>query len=335
MAEEWPLIEPRLYQPFVYADRITGAWEQLCRMVLDHGVEVSPRGLRTKELRHVHVHFEKSLESTFLNPRRHANPVMHIVELMYFLNGRDDDALARVWLKGMERYVNPTTRLFDGGYGPSLRNGLPFVFAMLERDKDSRRAVISLLQERHTVRMLDTLDYPCNPLIGFRLEGGRLNVDLVTRSQDLYQGYVYDQLEFHMLQRMMAQALKVEPGSFDHYIFSCHLYEQNWQDAENCLVVGVGKSGLASFPIRDVPSFWDYVRHFNVMVDQPKLYPPEMLVEDDAARAVRNYAMRGQIIPSTWEHYVPAGPLDSWVKDWCLEGGRTKTNPSCKHREVG
>lgn len=293
----------------INADYLTSAWETAIAYVLEHGEETSPRGLKTKELRNVTIHFDRQDCLTFENPMRRANPVMATVELMYFLNGRDDDVLATRWLGGMEKYVNKDTRAFDGGYGPSMRHGLKYAMAMLQKDPETRRASLSMMQREHTAQMLTTSDFPCNVFLWWNLHGGKLNMTCATRSQDLFYGYIYDQLEFHLLHRMMADALGKPKGSFDHFVMSLHLYEKDWAKARDCLDQSIAYKTDYRFPFTDVPGFWEYARSFNQIIDLPVI-----VKSDDLKLSVAKYHFRRQYkLPDN-------GPFSAWVGSWMRLG---------------
>src|SRR6266700_3621702 len=133
------------------SDFLMPLWQRLLNDVLCNGEESSHRGLKTKEICIVSTVVTNPTDLVFDIKPRKASPVMGIVELMYFLNGRDDDVLATVWLPGMEKYLNPNTRRFDGGYGPSISTGLSYVFPMLQKDPDTRRAWIPIMDKTHLV----------------------------------------------------------------------------------------------------------------------------------------------------------------------------------------
>src|SRR5438093_270121 len=131
------------------SDFLMPLWQRLLKDVLDNGEDASPRGLATKEICNVSTIVTNPTDLVFDIKPRKASPVMGIVELMYFLNGRDDDVLARTWLPGMEKYLNPYTRRFDGGYGPSISTGVSYVLPMLQKDNDTRRAWIPVMDRSH------------------------------------------------------------------------------------------------------------------------------------------------------------------------------------------
>jgi hypothetical protein len=295
---------------------IDEAWSGLVSDAVYHGELVKPRGLPNREVRHVDVSFPEPVLPVMLNEVRRANPVMGIVELMYFLNGRDDDSLADNWLQGMNAYVNPETYKFDGGYGPSLYAGLPYIFSVLNNDHDTRRAVLSFLNQGHTRTVNVTKDYPCNTQIGWNIRGGRLNCWMTTRSQDLYRGYIYDQVEFHLLNRMMAKALSLEPGSVDHHIVSSHVYEADVDAAMKAVDFVPSARWLPlSFPFDSVKSFWKYCRSWNGIIDQ---YDMARVGCGDLMAAPIDYWNRKNI---AWDAYEPRGLMTSWLKAWKLNKG--------------
>jgi len=306
-------------------------WQQLLRDVLDHGEESSPRGLRTKELLNVSTVVTNPTDLVFDIKPRKASPVMSIVELMYFLNGRDDDVLAKVWLPGMEKYLNPNTRRFDGGYGPSISAGLSYVFPMLQKDPDTRRAWIPIMDMTHLVRMIETNDFPCNPGLAFNIRDNRLNMTVMTRSQDLYYGYIYDQIEFHTLLNMMSKALFKKVGTVSHYMLSMHLYEKDFKGADECAEYPINpRSSFAErfgFPFDTVSGFWRYVRMFNRLIDLPT-ESPVLEICDDMALAVHKYSTRRVQTPAR------TGPFTNWLRDWMENKSASKAETAVASTEA-
>src|SRR5690242_1455866 len=98
---------------------IVDAWDSLVTLVTKAGNQVAPRGIETLEVNNVaYEYVSGEAQYTFNNPVRKANPVYHIVELFYYLNGRNDDLRGR-YIKHAEDYSNPLTNRHDGSYGPA------------------------------------------------------------------------------------------------------------------------------------------------------------------------------------------------------------------------
>jgi len=290
---------------------IVDAWDTLVPYIVEHGHPVSPRKLDTIEINNVSITYPKPTQYVFYNPVRHLNPVFHLVELFYFLNGREDDLLCR-YVHQMENFIDKDINRFDGSYGPPLYFGLARALKYLQLDRDTRRAVIPILQEKHLMNT-ETKDMPCNDLIGLMIRDNKLHLTVVNRSQDLMRGGLYDTLEFQLLQYMLAKALKLEVGSYNYYSFSLHLYKS---DIELCLK-SVGKTEInekaPDFTFQDVDAFWQYCRKMNIVIEDPEV----LSLADDASLAIYHYVKRKK--PNHIE-----GIYTDWVNKWLTDTEKRK-----------
>jgi len=281
---------------------IDESWHTLVENVIVKGDIVSPRGKKTKELENVVLFYPHVDQYKFINMKRRINPVFHLVELFYFLNGRNDDLLSN-YIQTMSEFENSTHR-FDGSYGPSIYESLPFVIRELSEDHDTRRAVVPILRSHHLNG--SSKDIPCNVFLQFRERNGELNMTTVTRSQDLFRGFLYDTLEFQLLHYILAWLLKLEPGNYTHYMGSLHLYDTDASAALESLAEPINAGSIVRpiLPDWDSPSdFWRYSRR--VMDVAEFLSNPS----DDIQRAIRDWRMR--VISRDG-----LGFYESWVKWW-------------------
>src|SRR5437867_5753889 len=274
--------------PYYTFDNIGGAWDTLVARTVDCGEEYSPRGMKTLELQNVAYEYEGPYQYTFNNPIRKANPIYHIVELFYYLNGRDD-GLRGEYINNVENYSNPLTNRHDGSYGRAFYEGLPRVIMQLQKDRDTRRAVIGVINTNHILNP-ESKDVPCNDLFGWRIRDDRLDMNVVTRSQDLYIGWIYNTLGFQLLHMMLAKALDLEVGTYGHYIFSLHLYEKDVEKAKS----SIGKTELDTHK----PELVDYspkkmfsnIRLINTMLEFPAYFGKGYNdFEEDIYQAIRLY----------------------------------------------
>jgi len=291
-------------------------WPNLVHRVINNGKPASPRNLDTIEIENVELEY---LHPTYVfdNRIRRLNPVFHLVELMYFMDGRSDDLLSK-YVKKMDDFINPETRRFDGSYGPALHHGMPWVIYTLTNDESTRRAVLPILDKQHVIRP-HSKDFPCNVVIGFRIREGKLNMNVVTRSQDLYRGFLYDTLEFQLLQTLMSSLLKVEVGTYHHTIFSLHLYQQDidaaqkaarfMPSAEDKMFEDL-KPKIPAFESWDELWKWCHERCLYSEMEIKKLIEDEsiFLFDDDIANAITAYNQR--------QNTVPLGPYTNWVNKW-------------------
>jgi hypothetical protein len=67
-------------------------------------------------------------------------------------------------------------------------------------------------------------DIPCTIALHFMVRGGRLELNVTMRSNDVWLGTPYDFTQFAILQASVAQALGLEVGRYVHSAGSLHLY---------------------------------------------------------------------------------------------------------------
>jgi thymidylate synthase len=111
------------------------------------------------------------------------------------------------------------------GYQWTRNNQVQYVIDELKRDPLSRRAVISIYDgKEHEQYKYDT---PCTLELIFNLNGDKLNMSVLMRSNDLWFGFCNDQYCFSKLQGLIADALEKGVGYYYHYAADLHLYNKN------------------------------------------------------------------------------------------------------------
>ena len=290
-------------------DDVDHAWRTLVQNIVMSGISVSPRGLKTREIDNVILEYPRPGSYSFINEKRRINPVFHLVELFYFLNGRTDGLLAD-YIDNMKNYENEQNR-FDGSYGPSIYESLPFAISELQNDPSSRRAVIPIIRSHHLNH--NSIDIPCNVFLQFRINNETLEMLVVTRSQDLFRGFLYDTLEFQLLQYFLSKVLFANVGCYYHYISSLHLYENDFSNAIESL--SVPDLSSADEPkilkvFNNQYDFWDYSRMINIQSDLAANWPDQTNDFDDISRAIINWKLRRKCLSS--------GLYSDWV-NWWLE----------------
>lgn len=130
--------------------------------------------------------------------------------------------------------------IFWGAYGSRIAGDLGQLVNLLQRDPDSRQAVLSIFDSDRDLGRQDLKDVPCTVAIQFFVRNDEhpmysapaLNMWVVMRSNDAWLGLPYDLGQFSLLQFAVANALGVRVGTYTHSVGSMHLYERNWEDAE-------------------------------------------------------------------------------------------------------
>lgn len=73
----------------------------------------------------------------------------------------------------------------------------------------------------------DHADLPCTLALQFILRDRKLHCIATMRSNDAWLGLPYDVFAFTCLQRLVAQAVGAELGTYTHQVGSMHLYDRN------------------------------------------------------------------------------------------------------------
>lgn len=204
------------------ADNFNDAYRLLCQ-----GLFMGERVGNTRELRNIEFTVT-DIDDVFSSIRNPSKSYM-LAELVWYLNGSRDTAwigqFAPYWLKISDNGVTA-----NSAYGYLIKNRYEFdqlaeVTRLLERYPNSRRAVINLNWANPTV--LKTKDEPCTIALQFYIREDKLHCTAMMRSNDIWTGLPYDIVYFTMLQKIVADALGKEYGTYTHFATSLHLYDKD------------------------------------------------------------------------------------------------------------
>jgi len=172
-------------------------------------------------------------------------------EFLWYLAKSDRVEFIKHYLKKYEEDAERDGRL-HGAYGPRLfgntygprgdrmrgPNQVANVIALLKRQdkRTSRRAVMQLFDARDLLR--DYKEIPCTCSIQVMIRDGLLHMFVSMRSNDAFLGLPTDVFSFTMLQEVIARALDVEVGEYNHAVGSLHLYDDKHDQARKFLTEG-------------------------------------------------------------------------------------------------
>ncbi|UYN82919.1 MAG: hypothetical protein KIT89_09380 [Microcella sp.] len=170
---------------------------------------------------------------------------------MWVLAGRSD-------MEFLSRYLTRATDYSDDGavwraaYGPRLRawgdlvDQIDQIRQLLLNDPTSRRAVAALYDPAQDFDNASK-DVPCNNWLHFMLRDGRLDLNIVIRSNDILWGFSgINTFEWSVLHEAMAFWLGASVGSASFFISSLHLYDEFEARADRCLSQFDARSGYES-----------------------------------------------------------------------------------------
>lgn len=153
-------------------------------------------------------------------------------ELLWYLSGSNRvDDIAQFASKWLELSDDGETT--NSAYGWRIFSKFDFdqweyVKNLLRTDPRSRQAVIHIKDADNR----PTKDVPCTVYLQFLLRGGRLNLSVHMRSNDIWMGVPYDMFSFCCLQMLMAMELGVKVGTYAHYAGSLHIYARDYAAAK-------------------------------------------------------------------------------------------------------
>lgn len=231
-------------------ESIPKLYPRILQAILDNGLEVGPRGMKTKELSPITIISHDPRKRLFGHSIRKDVSIFTYIEGLWILLGEETPNRVVHYVKNMANYVNEKTGVFDGAYGPRLKwvlkqrgvkpgvnmylNQLEECYKRLKDDLNSRRAVAIINNPIYDWN-IQSKDIPCTILYQFLIRNNKLNMITYMRSQDAWLGLVYDTGEFQWFQEIMAGWLNLEVGTYTHINGSLHLYKQHWEKAQQLI----------------------------------------------------------------------------------------------------
>lgn len=185
--------------------------------------------------------YERPSERVLFDAVRDANPFFHLMEALWMLAGRRDVAWLARFNTRMAEYSDDGV-VFNAAYGyrwrqqfdlktangEASRDQLGTIVRMLRADPDSRRAVLQI-RDAEADLGVNSKDLACNTQAMFKVRGGRLNMTISNRSNDIVWGcYGANAVQFSMLLEYMATRIGVEPGTYRQVSDSYHAYHDTW-----------------------------------------------------------------------------------------------------------
>jgi len=229
------------------------AWQSLLHMVMKHGHETSPRGQRTKELLGIKSTVDMRNPVITIKERKLGYKFM-AAEAAWIMSGDNRVKTIAPYSKAISNFSDDGI-LFFGAYGPRIRDQLGHVVKSLRDDNDSRQAVITIWRSNPR----PSKDIPCTISCQFMIRGGKLHCFMNMRSSDVWLGVPYDWFNFSMLSLGVCLLLRdvgvnVTPGLLHFYAASQHIYEPNFEGAEQCQDGEI----LGSTRLFNIEEFIDY-----------------------------------------------------------------------------
>lgn len=161
------------------------------------------------------------------NTRRVLDPHYACAETLWYLGGTMNVIPLLPYAPQYSKFTNHGYA--HGAYGPRMIDQLNTVAQLLDKDKDSRQAIVQLWDKNDLDRKRG--DLPCTLSMQFMVREESLVQIVTMRSNDLWLGYPYDVFAFCTIGHIMAVMLDMPLLRYQHQAGSMHLYEKHWEPA--------------------------------------------------------------------------------------------------------
>jgi thymidylate synthase len=176
-----------------------------------------------------------------MNEARKINYAFMAAEAAYIISGRNDVAYLMNAMKSFGTYSDDGYHQ-TGAYGPAFIDQLPYVVDILNKDPESRQAVINIW--RNSPRA--SKDIPCTLSLQFFIRDERIHTVVNMRSSDAYRGLIYDLFCFSAMAAVVAGHLNdplLDLGTGYLNMGSSHLYGADLSNSYSLLTDGALVSG--------------------------------------------------------------------------------------------
>ena len=132
------------------------------------------------------------------------------------------------WEVSLPVYTLPAFLTRDFSFHKEIFTG--FVIGELKRNRESRRAIISIRDNEVDSRNKDAA---CMQSMQFFIRNNKLDLMVLFRSNDLPEAFFFNAFGLIMLQEKTARELGVEIGTYTHRSNSMHSYEKDFPLMQN------------------------------------------------------------------------------------------------------
>ena len=176
--------------------------------------------------------YTKPKQHVLFNPQRDANPVFHLMEAIWVFGGQNHVDFLLPFNARYSDYAEIDGTV-HGAYGRRWlehfsMNQVLLIIQLLKKDPNSRQAVLTMWDPVYDLTDYRLKDRPCNTHIYFDCRGGKVNMTVCCRSNDmLWGGYGANVVVFSMLQELIALGVGMPMGLYHQFSNNCHIYLEN------------------------------------------------------------------------------------------------------------
>lgn len=204
-------------------DATTVWYMQMCKLLACQKVNI--RGIKCRESISDRVVVDMN-EPFVRHSGRKISESFRYAEAYWILSG-DNRVLGIERFAPSIAYFSDNGVVFQGAYGPKVTEQLRYVIESIEKDGNTRQAVLNIWRENPR----DSKDIPCTLNLQFLLRDSELHCIANMRSSDVWLGLPYDIFNFTCIANYVRLSLMLDEqpnlGSLTINMGSSHLYEMN------------------------------------------------------------------------------------------------------------
>lgn len=252
-------------------DTLDELWLDAADFVLEDGQDVPSRDGFSREVCGYAARLANPWSNFMFNPVRNMSAAYAAGEFIWYLSGSDKGEHMVAYAKQYERFLESDGHA-HGAYGYRLGDEatppVPYGNGPMETDRPggysqfhqalrtlakhplSRQVILQLWDFRRDLAATETLafkDIPCTLTLQLLQRDGKLNMIVNMRSNDLWLGLPYDVFCFTTLQQIIAMALKLDVGWYQHQAGSLHVYDRNMEKFKEAASPGSFKTGSLDY----------------------------------------------------------------------------------------
>ena len=202
-------------------------------------VQSERTGISTRAVPGVTYDIEPSRGFPLLTVRK-MFPKFFCAETVWFIAGHKHAGFLQQFTKGWDSFLEDDGTI-ETAYGYRWRHHfgrdqLIDLVEHLREEPSSRQGVVMMWDPASDgLRAPKKKNVPCPFTWTANIIGGKLNLHMIMRSNDMVLGNPNDTADFALLQAMLAQELNVAVGKLTISISHAHIYENQFQAVEDIL----------------------------------------------------------------------------------------------------
>ena len=216
-----------------------GIWDFALKNLLLNGQNHKSRAGDSLEILGWSATLDDLNYSFLTNPRRKLSPIYGVAELLWYMHRTPNIDMISTYAPQYSDLIGGNSIAY-GAYGPRFSYNKNDLFTkiinLLQKQPETRQCVLSIF---HPVDLIagynNQADIPCTLTWQFLIRNNKLHMVCSMRSNDVWLGMPYDVFVNTCIQRIFANTLQIEVGTYTHHVGSLHLYTKYIKAAEEAV----------------------------------------------------------------------------------------------------